>query len=302
MKINLRRTSELHDEVQLWVRHDFRALWLLCAKLQISSPGQRSHCRFSRQLGRTTALRKPSGGVRGILVRDVLRRLVGRTSAQHFAKKAETATAPFQYALSTPAGCECVSHALPFYQLMGSEHSIWFRKEQFLKEAYMWKGVTVCHFSPVNFTGLLQRFCGRMSWGSHVQQGEGGEQGDPIIPMLFALGQHSALVAISERLQELLFAFHDDLHIKSSPNRAVECSHILCQELWRHCRISLNNGKTRLWNRAGLFPQGCEVLEDAARRDDPEAVVWKSRVAPQPTRNQDLGSTSWLEGVCRARA
>ena len=37
----------------------------------------------------------------------------------------------------------------------------------------------------------------------------------------------------------------------------------------------MNNGKTRLWNRVGLFPQGCEVLEDAARRDDPEAVVWK---------------------------
>ena len=112
---------------------------------------------------------------------------------------------------------------------------------------------------------------------NHVQQGEGGEQGDPLMPMLFALGQHSALVAISERLQEgeLLFAFHDDLYVKSSPNRAVECSHILRQELWRHCRISLNNGKTRLWNRAGLFPQGCEVLEDAARRDDPEAVVWK---------------------------
>ena len=96
------------------------------------------------------------------------------------------------------------------------------------------------------------------------------------MPMLFALGQHSALVAISERLQgELLFAFHDNLYIKSFPNRAVDCSHILRQELWRHCRTSLNNGKTRLWNRAGLFPQGCEVLEDVARRDDPEAVVWK---------------------------
>ena len=92
------------------------------------------------------------------------------------------------------------------------------------------------------------------------------------MPMLFALGQHSALVAISERLQEgeLLFAFLDDLYIKSSPSRAVECSHILRQELWRQCRISLNNGKTRLWNRAGFFSR-----EDAARMDDPETMVWK---------------------------
>ena len=82
---------------------------------------------------------------------------------------------------------------------------------------------------------------------NHVQQGEGGEQGDPLMPMLFALGQHSALVAISERLQdgELFFAFLDDLYIKSSPNKAVECSHTLRQELWRRCRIPPE--VVRLW-------------------------------------------------------
>ena len=62
--------------------------------------------------GRMTALRKPSRGVRSIVVGDVFRRLVARTLAQQFAHKAETAAAPFQYALSTRAGCECVSHAL----------------------------------------------------------------------------------------------------------------------------------------------------------------------------------------------
>ena len=48
---------------------------------------------------------------------------------------------------------------------------------------------------------------------NHIHQGEGGGQGDPLMPLLFALAQHSALVAISERLQEgeFLFAFHDDL-------------------------------------------------------------------------------------------
>ena len=47
------------------------------------------------RLGRMTALRKPCGGVRGIVVSDVFRRLVARTLAQQFAKKAETATASF---------------------------------------------------------------------------------------------------------------------------------------------------------------------------------------------------------------
>ena len=40
------------------------------------------------RLGRMTALRKPSGGVKGIVVSDVFRRFVARTIAQQFAKKA----------------------------------------------------------------------------------------------------------------------------------------------------------------------------------------------------------------------
>ena len=64
------------------------------------------------RLGRVTALQKPDGGIRGIFVGDVLRRLVARTIARQVSKKAEAATVPFQYALSTKAGCECVAHIL----------------------------------------------------------------------------------------------------------------------------------------------------------------------------------------------
>ena len=62
--------------------------------------------------GRLTALSKPSGGVRGIVTGDVFRRLVSRTIAKQLGPSVEKATAPFQYALSTRAGCECIGHAL----------------------------------------------------------------------------------------------------------------------------------------------------------------------------------------------
>ena len=62
--------------------------------------------------GRVSALRKANGGVRGIVVGGVLRRLVARTIAQQIGAAVERATAPFQYALKTRAGCECVSHTL----------------------------------------------------------------------------------------------------------------------------------------------------------------------------------------------
>ena len=36
----------------------------------------------------------------------------------------------------------------------------------------------------------------------HISPREGGEQGDPLVPLFFALGQHSALVAAAERLRD----------------------------------------------------------------------------------------------------
>ena len=63
-------------------------------------------------MGPLTALSKPDGGVRRIVVGDILRRMVARTIAKQIAKQVEAATAPFQYALSTKAGCECVAHML----------------------------------------------------------------------------------------------------------------------------------------------------------------------------------------------
>ena len=64
------------------------------------------------RLGRLIALRKADGGIRGIVASDVVRRLVSRTITQQLGDAALAATSPFQYALSTRAGCECISHAL----------------------------------------------------------------------------------------------------------------------------------------------------------------------------------------------
>ena len=59
-----------------------------------------------------TALQKKAGGVRGIVAGDIVRRLVAKTIAQQIRVPVEVATAPFQFALSTRAGCECIAHAL----------------------------------------------------------------------------------------------------------------------------------------------------------------------------------------------
>ena len=64
------------------------------------------------RLGRMTALCKPNGGVRGIVAGDMVRRLVARTISQQISKAVEQATSPFQHALSTKSGGECIAHSL----------------------------------------------------------------------------------------------------------------------------------------------------------------------------------------------
>ena len=64
------------------------------------------------RLGRITALQKPSGGIRGIVVGDTFRWLVVRTIAQQINPAVEKATAPYQHALTTRAGGESVTHVI----------------------------------------------------------------------------------------------------------------------------------------------------------------------------------------------
>ena len=45
--------------------------------------------------------------------------------------------------------------------------------------------------------------------------------------------------------------------------------------MWDHARIRLHQGKTQLWNRGGVAPEGWERLTAADRMSDPSAVVWK---------------------------
>ena len=74
-----------------------------------------------------------------------------------------------------------------------------------------------------------------------IPQGEGGEQGDPLMPLLFALGLHRALTAVRGRLlpSEKVFAFLDGV---------LEVHRILEEELRNHAQISLHHGKTQVWN------------------------------------------------------
>ena len=67
-----------------------------------------------------------------------------------------------------------------------------------------------------------------------IWQHEGGEQGDPLMPLLFCLAVHNALTAIQDQLRpgECVFAFLDDIYVVSLPERTRAISSTLSPRSW----------------------------------------------------------------------
>ena len=59
----------------------------------------------------------------------------------------------------------------------------------------------------------------------------------------------------------------------------------MVRELWDHARISLHNGKTKVWNRGGIAPSGWSYLQQMASKEDPDVVEGGE------TSSLDLGDT-----------
>ena len=173
------------------------------------------------RVGRLTALQKPNRRVRGIVAGDVFRRLVARTIAQQLGLAIERATSPFQYALSTRAGTECIAHAIqvltdvdPSTTLLSIDGIGAF---DLVSRQAMLQGLLFVAGGD-SALPFVQQFYGAPSsylWEDQdgvvhtITQAEGGEQGDPFMPALFSLGAHPALQALQAQLQEdeRLFAF-----------------------------------------------------------------------------------------------
>ena len=108
-----------------------------------------------------------------------------------------------------------------------------------------------------------------------------------MMPLLFALGQHAALRAV--QCNKSLFAFHDDVHVATTPDRVGEVYTALATQLYTHSRIRLHGGKTQVWNAAGLRPTACDFFERIA-----QAEVWRG--SDLPTREQGIRVLGTLLG------
>ena len=86
-----------------------------------------------------------------------------------------------------------------------------------------------------------------------IAQGEGGEQGETLMPALYSLAQHPALEEVQAQLPdgEANFAYLDDRYVLAPTERVQELYAAYERALWAHARVELNCRKTRVWNAAG---------------------------------------------------
>ena len=108
-------------------------------------------------------------------------------------------------------------------------------------------------------------------------QGEGGEQGDSLMPALFALDQHRALVAAQAGMHPTtkLMAFHDDVYVITNPARVGDSFAHLERSLWEHAGIRINMGKTQIFNRGNVLPPGCQHILQAGRQLNLPVIMWR---------------------------
>ena len=79
-----------------------------------------------------------------------------------------------------------------------------------------------------------------MAQWRQIRQSEGGEQGDPLMPLLFCLAMHDVFVKVCAL---------------STPEQSRDLYDLLDQKLHDVAGIRLHTGKTSTWNRAGAVPE-----------------------------------------------
>ena len=263
------------------------------------TPASRSFLRATM-----TALSKKDGGIRSIPTGSSFRRLVGKTLARQFGPVVEQVCAPFQFALSTRAGTDCVGHAIRVMTDLDPRATVLSvdgvgAYDHVLRSSMLGKLMEVPQLRPlIPFVRSTHAHPTNYEWEDQhgtrhqVWQHEGGEQGDPLMPLLFCLAVHNALTDIQEQLRpgEYVFAFLDDIYVVSLPERTRTVFNLAAEKLGAGAGIELHAGKTRVWNKAGECPPNVVELGDE---------VWNA--AGIKILGTPVGTQEFAQAACAAK-
>ena len=181
--------------------------------------------------------------------------------AQQMTDAVKLATSPYQYALSTRAGCECISHVLQGLTELDHNATVVsidgisaFDFEQ--SEVLCWK---LCGMSPHQLCPFVRHSVATLL----VTSGKTMK----VLSMRMTrakAGSRVSLRAVQRQLLpgELVFAYLDDIYVITTPDMVLAVYNLLQTELWRHARIRVHDGKTQ---KSGVRPRGCDTIDRAAR-------------------------------------
>ena len=198
----------------------------------------------------------------------------------------ESECAPFQYALSTRAGTDCLGHFLKAATDANTRATILsvdgvgaydhvLRSAMLERLLHMPKARAILPFVRLSY-GSPSSYSWEDDAGTQrkVTQAE-GEQVDPLMPLLFSTAIHAALEA-----------FLDDVYVLCLPHRVVPLFKVLRESLDRVAGIRLHEGKTKVWNRSGTAPEDIEELGEEAWQPEGLKVLGTPIGSPQFTAAQ----------------
>lgn len=256
------------EHLRVVLDSDETTLKLTAAATRLATAALPPNILLALRLGRMVALQKPNGRVRGLVMGDVFRRLVARTLAQQFSPQFQTATAPHQYALATRAGGEALARSvrvatelqpnLTVLSVDGVGAYDHIARQAILQGIHGDPGLRPLLPFVRQFYASPSEYLWYDAAGTchPIHQHEGGEQGDPLMPGLYAVAVAPALQETHRALLpgEALLAYLDDTYILCAPERTRVLYEHLEQALRRHANVTLHQGKTRMWNASGASP------------------------------------------------
>ena len=215
--------------------------------------------------------------------------------AKQMATEVEKAHSTFQCALSTKAGCECVANIMQTLTDQDAEAimvSIDGSGRTICKQC--WRAC--CDGEGRSDPPLVNTFLWQSIdfWGDEtgtsqdIPQGEGGEQGDTLMPLLFALGlpppRSGESCCRARRSSRSLMTCTSSVH----HHRVLEVHRILEEELRSHAQISLHHGKTQVWKRSGVPPRGIDMCCRLARGRIAAAMPARAKILGVPVGKPDF--------------
>ena len=129
----------------------------------------------------------------------------------------------------------------------------------------------------------------------NIVQGEGGEQGDPLMPALFGLGMHEALKHAASQLQEgeKLFAYLDDVYLKTTRERAAAAFQTFAAAVENLAGVKTHLGKLEAWS-ATPGPAPPDLAASAP-------TAWKADLPPESNGMLVLGVPIGTQAFQQAR-